>query len=405
MKGTDAGIITGEEREALTSRECQSLLQSVTGQSPSWHRPRWPLVIEAARHHRVVPLFADALDGEHLPDEATSRLGELVGKARERSRQAARDLVMLADEADKRDLRLLFFKGPVLSAACYGSREVRQFADLDVLVRKEDVERASAFLMDLGYSVIQLSRRGLSWLLGTPPPPGTPERLTSESTAQIYLKNHYHLPFRRPGRPRGVTVELHWDLFREDQLRLPIDDFWQRAVMTRVAGRDVLTFSPVDNLLYLCLHTSLDGYRRIRLMKLIDIVCVADTFGPEEWRCLAARAREYGVDALLILGLSVSYRAFGRDLPDAAGAIRTPPLRRHFLRSSLSPRALVRSSAPSAHAAWDWTIGRPLYGVLGRMMAAAAVQHARKVKPLRECVRAVRGMRSARAGHSEMGIH
>ena len=404
VKGTDAGIVAGEEREALSSAECQALLSSVTGRRASWGRPRWPLVIEAARHHRVVPLFAKALYGEHLPEQARLRLGELVGKVRGRSRQAGRDLVLLADEADRRDLRLLFFKGPALSATYYESQEARQFADLDVLVPKDDVERASLFLGDLGYRVIQISRRGLSWIIGAPPPPGTPEQLTSESTAEVYLRHHYHLPFRRPGQPRGVTVELHWDLFREDQLQLPIDDFRARAVTTRVTGREILTFSPVDNLLYLCLQTSLDGYRRIRLMKLIDIVRVADTLGTEEWRGLAARARGYCVEDLVLLGLSVSYWAFGRNVPDGARAMRAAPVRLCLLRSLLSPRALVRSSAPSAHAAWDWTMGRAGHLLLGRMMVATAVQRARKVKPIRECVRALRGLRARRDSPSQMGV-
>ena len=174
---------------------------------------------------------------------------------------------------------------------------------------------------------------------------------------------------------------MHWDFFREKTLRLPIGEFWQRAIVKEVAGRPVLTFSPADSLLYLCVHTSTDGYHRLRLIKLIDVVRAADKMAEGEWSELAERARKYGVEEIVFFALWVSYRALGRQLPRAAEEMRTRPgdLRRGLLAPLLTEKSLLRCNSPCAHAVWDWELGEPGLPLLGRMFRAAARQWAQKI--------------------------
>jgi hypothetical protein len=122
---------------------------------------------------------------------------------------------------------LLLLKGAALRAERPGLGGRFQ-CDLDVLVRRPDLERAERLLQDMGFRLSEsyLDREGL-------------------------LARHFHLGFER----RGALLELHWDLDVSSPAGF-LDRFWERSRAVEKDGRTLRVPSPEHQLLFGCLHLS-----------------------------------------------------------------------------------------------------------------------------------------------------
>lgn len=100
--------------------------------------------------------------------------------------------------------------------------------DVDVLVHREDLERAEALLLQMGFSLVEsfLEREEL-------------------------LAQHFHFGFER----RGAVVEVHWDLDSSSPGGF-LDRFWAASRAVERDGRTFRVPSPEHQLLFGCLHLS-----------------------------------------------------------------------------------------------------------------------------------------------------
>jgi hypothetical protein len=97
----------------------------------------------------------------------TKRLGEMredvaPSEIRQELRDAARaqtlftlsltaELFHVLDRFAALGIEVLLTKGPVLSARCYGDPGLRQYTDLDLVLRSADIERATEAMTVLSY--------------------------------------------------------------------------------------------------------------------------------------------------------------------------------------------------------------------------------------------------------------
>jgi len=125
------------------------------------------------------------------------------------------------------DIPFILLKGSALRVERPGLAGRFQ-CDVDILLRREDLERAEAILLDLGFELDE------SYL--------DRERL---------LTDHFHLGYQR----RGAAMELHWDI---DVISPPgfTDRLWERSHEVEREGRAFRVLAPEHQLLVGCLHLS-----------------------------------------------------------------------------------------------------------------------------------------------------
>ncbi|HEX6900084.1 MAG TPA: nucleotidyltransferase family protein [Thermoanaerobaculia bacterium] len=154
---------------------------------------------------------------------------------------------------------LILLKGSALRAARPGLAG-RYQCDVDVLLRRPDLERAEAVLTGMGFVLDEsyLDREGL-------------------------LDGHFHLGYQR----RGATVELHWDI---DVTSPPgfTGRLWERS--REVAG-GLRVLAPEHQLLVACLHLSRHAFCQ-GLRWLADLKLLLPLAGEERER-FAAEARSW----------------------------------------------------------------------------------------------------------------
>jgi hypothetical protein len=130
---------------------------------------------------------------------------------------------------------VVLLKGAALAVAVYRSFEERSMADVDLLVRREDAQRAQELLLGAGW------RR----------PAGDRSLAADESVYEV----HQHLPPLEDERGTETGLELHTDLFGAGHPFAELTrGVWRDARSVRLGDADVLVPSPVHLFVHCCVH-------------------------------------------------------------------------------------------------------------------------------------------------------
>ncbi len=246
-----------------------------------------------ARKHRMTPLLYWHLgvdDSGAVPKHVLEVLRAHFHDNNLRNLRLTGELLKITRAFEAHGIPVVPFKGPTLAALAYESLGLREFADLDILVHKQDVSRARELLASMGY------RRQ--------------DRVAGAREA-AFLKTRREYVFAREG---GVVVELHWALTpRILAFRLKPEDLWDRVEKITLGRDAVLTLSTEDTLLFLCVHGSKHfWYRLAWICDVAELLRARETI---DWGQLTERARQMGAQRTLFLGLLLANELLGATLP------------------------------------------------------------------------------------------
>lgn len=193
-------------------------------------------------------------------------------------------------------IKVIVLKGAALAETVYQNIALRPMADIDLLVKKEDLYRTEITLLNLGYAV--------------------PERYRYREKKRLYEENH-HLPPYVKGK-KGICIEVHWNIERPSSLfQIDIDGMWKRARPAKIANVEVLVLSPEDLILHLCLHASFHHKFRVKLRHICDISETIQHYQDEiDWKQLLSITNEYGISKFIYCTLSLTKKMLGTEIPD-----------------------------------------------------------------------------------------
>ena len=99
---------------------------------------------------------------------------------------------------------------------------------------------------------------------------------------------------------------------------IDVEDLWQRASpASTVDIEEVLTLSPEDLILHLCLHTAVHHLYKNGLRGFCDIREIVRHYQDEmEWEKLMLRTREWGAENVVYLTLYLAKSLLDADVPD-----------------------------------------------------------------------------------------
>lgn len=253
----------------------------------------WDLVIRLAHWHHMLPLLYWNLT--LLEEPAPAGFMESLKRAYlqnvGRSLALTGELLAINDLLTEKGIVVVPYKGPVLAERLYGSIALRQYADLDIIVRKEDLETAREVLIERGYLAAEM---------------------VTGATHDFQVESRYSERFESP----STVVELHWAFTNKDvAFPLTLRELMPRLQEHALGGkRKMLVFSPEDTLLILCVHGAKHSWDRL------EWICgVAEHVAKNvhmDWETLIDRAVETRSSKRLFLGLSLSLRLYDLALPD-----------------------------------------------------------------------------------------
>jgi Uncharacterised nucleotidyltransferase len=247
------------------------------------NRIDWSELTEMLAARRLLPLLGERitkLAGERAPTSFVEATRRSIQAGAEVDRLLELVSIQLIDTLEHTGIPSLLLKGPALGRALYGKPGRRPSADIDVLVRAEDLNRAVDVAEHLGYRDPE------------PPRPG----------ARLPLL-HRRLVHRRPGLP---VLELHWRVHWYEQL-------FSREMLLRSAPGGVVGNRPdaTDELTGLLLFYARDGFVDLRLA--CDVAAWWDARGPELPRAAVAEqiARYPALSRVLVAATEVGDRVVG----------------------------------------------------------------------------------------------
>ena len=100
----------------------------------------WDRILKLAEYHRLLPsLHASVRKNSAVPHSIRSAIDARFKKHVTRLLRFSAELSRITREFEDRGIQVLAHKGPALSQLLYGDPAIRQFGDLDFLVRDRDV--------------------------------------------------------------------------------------------------------------------------------------------------------------------------------------------------------------------------------------------------------------------------
>jgi hypothetical protein len=286
-----------DEFELLCALAASDLTAGGQERVANWNLSKidWNEFLRLAEHHGVLPLAARNLTehGRGLPPQIEHALRSGYEANLRRSLRFTAELARIMQHFDRRQLRAVPFKGPVLAQSVYGDPGIRNFSDLDFLISPADFGQAKHALAEIEYF---------------------PSADIRPAVERLWLQTGYERSF--DGAAGKNLVELQWALLpRFYAIDLEVEDLLARAVRAVVGGCEVPALFPEDSLLMLCLHAA--KHLWTRLIWLCDI---SETLRTQtvDYSLVFTRARALGVARILGVSFWLVKNVLRSKLPDGA---------------------------------------------------------------------------------------
>ena len=256
----------------------------------------WEKLLSQSTQHSLAPLLEHSLRTAAPERLAEARLERLRKETRANALHAlalGSELARVVKRLDERGISVLSYKGPVLAIQAYHDVALRQFDDLDIVLRQRDMCTAHETLLGLGYAAKFA-------------PILSPARENSPIPGEYKYYNE----------TRRVLVELHTEqTLRHFPVAPNLDELFERSVSVELGGSPVHTFAVEDALIAICVHGAKDFWDRI--LWIADVSELVQSHPQLDWDAVASRAELLKVQRMLNLGLLLASELLDASLPDS----------------------------------------------------------------------------------------
>ncbi len=246
----------------------------------------WTYLDPLIARHGLAPLVhrhIEAIAPGAVPRAVLASLWARHEATARRNRSMAIELCEIVSQLEANGIAALPYKGPALAVTLYGDIALREFGDLDILVRRRDVAPARALLQSRGYVPLHSLTPALE-------------------AALVRSRRLYELPLA--DERRRMLVELHWQSGREAGVLPPDDDrWWDNLPTVPFEGIGIRVIPDRELLLALSLHGTKHHWSSLGW--LVDIAELMRR--PHlDWAWIATRARALGCERRVGLGFHLA---------------------------------------------------------------------------------------------------
>jgi len=248
-------------------------------------------LIELSYRHAVLPLLYTTLKNILPKDKLVATLKPYYTSIVQKNMSMSVALIEVLNLFKKFDIDALCFKGPVLAQLAYGDITLRQYGDLDILIKKEDKQKMLDLMVRNNY---------------------VPEIVLKKQIKHTFLNAVNVLGFSTPSS--NTFVEVHWELLSKNYaIHWDESLLWDKTTSIQINHQSIQTLYFEQSLLYLCTHGSKHLFERL------SWVCDIDRTIREEkhinWESLLNNAEKLGIRRILLISLSLAQKLLNLPLP------------------------------------------------------------------------------------------
>jgi hypothetical protein len=193
-------------------------------------------------------------------------------------------------------IELMPLKGISFLNNLYPDLAMRHLSDIDLLTKRECIEKAKKILENSGY--------------------------VSIPTTFHSRDRHFHAIHCKEIKSFKIVTELHWDIdFNDSPYSIRIGDFWNRAAVFNSQGYTYYNLSVEDTIILNCFHLLRDQQEHahiISLKNLCDISELIKKYGEQvRWKALLDRAQKYKILRPVLLAVTLANQLLSAPVPDS----------------------------------------------------------------------------------------
>ncbi len=258
----------------------------------------WEYALKTMIDRGIAPLFYNKLsllsNRNLVPAAAQTKLQQAYFRTLSRGMILSGFYAKLAEIFYQNNIKFIPLKGIYLSGWLYQDIGLRQFSDIDLLVKKEDAEKCIQIMSKMGYTSFESHET----------------EIVGAQTEII----HY-----APMILKEISVEIHIKLHSsKEKYHLDPDEIWQNSVPAEMKGVSVSTLNINDLLIYLCLH--LDKHFRgghVQFTSFNDLVNLLDKYAGEiDWELFVGLTRKYNCEEIVFGYFMLIQKYFNVRLPE-----------------------------------------------------------------------------------------
>ena len=254
-------------------------------------KPNWPVLLSLAEEHGVIAQLHKRLREFHaklIPEDVEKSLRERHRGQLLFTLSMTAELFRLLDLFRRAGAEAIVVKGPVLSVRAYGDPGLRQYGDLDFLIRASDLRAATRTLINAGYD----------------------SDLPLEAIEAGKIPGEYL--FMKPGA--RLLVELHTEqTFRYSPKPLPMEEYFSRRTEVALDGSHVPALSVEDEFVLICIHGAKDFWER--LMWVADVAAMVAVGTPLNWEIVKQSAKAVGAERMVRVALRLVEELLRTEIP------------------------------------------------------------------------------------------
>jgi len=274
-------------------------------------------VLAAARRHRVHLLLSAIAPPLEFADPAAApalKREERAAAAFDARREG--DTRRLLDAFGGAHIDVLAFKGAAVAHTLYAAPHLRPRTDVDLLIRRTDLDRAEQLLATAGWQ--------------HPPEP----------EAEVFAAQRHYVKLRGPGA--DWLLDLHWRVANPRIFgdAMSFDELSSRAVALPALGRTVRAPHHVDALWLACIHRVAHHDDEIDLLWLWDVHLLVSRLSVDERAAFAALARRTAMTSVCHRGIAAATDLFATP--------RSAPLLAALAAGAVEPSARFLGGVPRA---------------------------------------------------------
>lgn len=251
----------------------QEMVRSLLKVSIDWNR-----LISLARNHGITPLLYHNLSRlqtlNYTPKDSLRALKDSYLANLVRNITLWKELSEVLSLIRQVQMKVLLLRGIILSHTIYCNWALRKFADIDILLKKDDLSKLRIMLLDRGYREV---------------------------------KQRYTFLFTKLINPDIYScLELHTMLVPARPYKIQIPQMWQRAQEEVVYGQKVNYLSKEDTFLSLALHIRRHS-RHLHLRFICDITELLNLYKDTlDWQYIRDLARKNHIKNSIYFCLYIS---------------------------------------------------------------------------------------------------
>lgn len=280
-------------------------------------QPQWDEVFTQAAYHRVLPAVYESLRGRSdVPASIQSALRARYLRHCQRAMRFSAELAVNLQHFESRGIPVIAQKGPALARFLYGDSTMRDFGDLDLLVRPSDVPRSVRALTELGYEK---------------------SLMLSPRQERAYLRSGYEYVFGR-GAEHNL-IELQWNLLpRFYAVDVKVDELFARSREHEVDGCRARMLGLEDQFLFLCVHAAKHQWAQLGMVRDIAAIARFDL----DWAFVVHEAQRLGVVRIVLVSLWLAQALLGCELPERAAGLPELAAARKFVATIIERMDAMR---------------------------------------------------------------